>query len=318
MYHVYALNSRYFQDISFPGFFSAGTFGVDIFFILSGYVMALISHKAIPGYLTLKTFVLKRAFRIFPIYWMYTFLVLLVYVFYPEGVNSSYEENPSIIKSLLLIPDVTNPWLNVGWTLIYEIYFYFIISILLFFQIRVRNILLTILFIFLILYNFFFFANNDSANPFEKYYLSPLICEFILGYWLFYKSLKFSSMLSTTIIILSFLFVITSGYWIEINSNFKRLFLFGLPAALFVYSFLSLCEGKKNYRSIVLLGDISFSTYLSHVLVINSVGMIFKILGIDGVFGSILCLVVSILAVYIWSYISYTMVEKRVMLFVKK
>lgn len=318
MYHIYALNSRYFQSLPFPDFFSAGTFGVDIFFILSGYVMALISHNVSPGSTSARSFVFRRGLRVYPIYWIYTLLVLLAYFVYPEGVNSSYATNPSVIRSFLLLPDFSTPLLNVGWTLIYEVYFYCLMALLLFFRIETRNTFFMILFIFLIVYNYFFYISTDPINPFEKYYLGPLICEFILGYWLFFQRVKFSSLMNLIVMVSSVLFVLSTSYWVDINSNFKRLFLFGLPAALFVYSFLSFFEGKRNFRSIVLLGDISFSTYLSHIFVLNVIGVGFGFFEIEGIFGSILCLLVSIFAVYVWSFISYFFIEKKVMSFVRK
>ena len=280
--------------------------------------MALISHNASPGYSSVRSFVFKRGLRVYPIYWMYTLLVLIAYFVYPDGVNSSYVANPSVIKSFLLLPDISNPLLSVGWTLIYEVYFYCLMALLLFFKIETRNIFLMILFVFLIFYNFFLYISTDPINPFEKYYLGPLVCEFILGYWLFFQRVKFSSLINLIIMASSFLFVLSTSYWVDIDSNFKRLFLFGLPSALFVYSFLSFCEGRRKFRVIALLGDISFSTYLSHIFVLNVIGLGFVFFKIEGISGSVLCLFLSIFTVYAWSFISYFFIEKKVMLFVRK
>tara|TARA_B100000989_G_C19512468_1_gene459835 strand:- start:1081 stop:2043 length:963 start_codon:yes stop_codon:yes gene_type:complete len=316
-YHLFALNSRYYQDL-LPDFFYTGTLGVDIFFILSGYVMALITHKASPGYLTVRSFIIKRGLRIYPIYWLYTSLVLLIYAINPNIVNSSYTENPSILRSFLLLPDFSAPWLNVGWTLVYEIYFYFLISILLFFKLKIRNYFLLFYFIFLIFYNFNYYYSLNPNNPFKEYYLSPLVCEFILGYWLFFKQYNKNTSVNSAGLFLSLTFMITSSYWIDIDSNFKRLIIFGFPSLMFVYCFMSIFSEKRNFNFFKTLGDISFSTYLSHVLVLNAVGVVFRFLEINGLIGSILCLFFSILSVYAWSYISFHFFEKRILSYASK
>lgn len=314
VYHLYALNIRYYPDFVFPDFFSAGTVGVDIFFVISGFVMALVTSNSKPGYHTVRSFVLKRVTRVYPIYWIYTLIVLLIYFVRPDVVNSSYLQTPSIVKSLLLFPDITNPWLSVGWTLIYEVYFYFLVAILLFFNMRIRNILLCLYFLFLVLYNVLFYIDTNPVFPVEKYYLSPLICEFILGYGLFffYGFRPLSFVIGFVLSSLCFLFVISTSYWVDVDSNLIRLLVFGLPSVLFVYGFQSCFIGKRKFGVMARLGDISYSTYLSHVLVLNAVGLFFKLIGLDGIFGSLLCLIISVFAVYVWSYFSYFYIEKKV------
>lgn len=314
LFHLFALNERYYSGINLPDFFSIGNFGVDIFFIISGYVMALITYNAIPGLKTVRQFLIKRAYRIYPIYWFYTFIVFVIYFYYPNMVNSSYVNSPSVLRSLLLLPDNTTPWLNVGWTLVYEVYFYFIVSILLFFKIQVRNYFLASYFVFIIFYNYNFYLNSNPINPFEQYYLSPLICEFIMGYWLFFQKFKIPKIFGIFLSFFSILIVIYLAINFDINSNFKRLLIYGLPSLLLVYSINLIFTGLKKSRFISILGDISYSTYLSHILVLNSIGVIFNFLEFDSLYGSIICIIISVFAVYIWSYLSYNFIEKKISL----
>ena len=81
-----------------------GAFGVDLFFVISGFIMATIAtdkswHK----------FLADRAWRILPPYWFYTTVVLVVSLLAPAAVNSSFAHQPSVWRSYLLIPDTVDP-----------------------------------------------------------------------------------------------------------------------------------------------------------------------------------------------------------------
>jgi exopolysaccharide production protein ExoZ len=97
-----------------------GAFGVDLFFVISGFIMATIARNA-----SWQRFLFDRAMRTLPPYWFYTTLVLIVSFYVPAYVNSSFEQPPSLWRSYLLIPDSVGPLLAVGWTLMHEMYFYF-------------------------------------------------------------------------------------------------------------------------------------------------------------------------------------------------
>lgn len=67
--------------------------------------------------------------RIYPIYWIITLTVLYVFLVIPGWANNKDLGLGKVIVSLLLIPQNDKPILDVGWTLIYELYFYFLFSI---------------------------------------------------------------------------------------------------------------------------------------------------------------------------------------------
>ena len=77
----------------------------------------------------LKSFLVKRAVRIYPIYWIITLTLLCVFIVIPGFANNQDLGLGYVIGSLLLIPQNEPPILLVGWTLIYEIYFYVLFSI---------------------------------------------------------------------------------------------------------------------------------------------------------------------------------------------
>jgi len=108
--------------------------GVDIFFVLSGYVMMMLADHGDFGPLIAARFLGRRLARIVPSYWVATtvFAVLL-----PGLVVL-----PNLMKSYLFIPffgesGVTEkPFLGAGWTLIYEMAFYAIVSLSLLLRVR--------------------------------------------------------------------------------------------------------------------------------------------------------------------------------------
>ncbi len=105
-------------------FIGKGAFGVDIFFVISGFIICYISS------LNSDDFLLKRVFRIVPLYWLGTFGVFLLALVVPAWLNATTANLTDLAKSLFLIPykredGGTFPMLFLGWTLEYEMFFYF-------------------------------------------------------------------------------------------------------------------------------------------------------------------------------------------------
>ncbi|MEI8622584.1 acyltransferase [Pseudoalteromonas sp. B129b] len=98
--------------------FNIGGYGVDLFFIISGFIMCLtVQDKKI----NFTTFMKQRVIRIIPLYWLMTSVALIIFFINPSLVNSSGGVT-SIISSYLLIPDGTKYLVNNGWTLSYEFF----------------------------------------------------------------------------------------------------------------------------------------------------------------------------------------------------
>lgn len=128
-----------------------GAFGIDLFFVISGFVMSLLLT-----YKTMKSpwkFYIKRIIRIVPLYYLFTTITLTLTLIKPDLFNSTTFDLLNFFKSLLFIPYIKedgtlHPFLPVGWTLNYEfflfLHFHFIaIEIKIFFSffnILVNNI----------------------------------------------------------------------------------------------------------------------------------------------------------------------------------
>lgn len=94
-----------------------------IFFAVSGFVLAYAYGEA--REFRAGGFLLRRLWRIYPVYWQFTLLVLPVYLLRPEMVNSAFAK-PDIALSFLMLPQEGMPLLAVGWTMVYELFFYFL------------------------------------------------------------------------------------------------------------------------------------------------------------------------------------------------
>ena len=72
MFHLTDMSAQRLNQVTFFNLFQAGWSGVDYFFVLSGFIMVYVHRSAIGKKDHLKSFLVKRAVRIYPIYWIIT------------------------------------------------------------------------------------------------------------------------------------------------------------------------------------------------------------------------------------------------------
>ncbi len=155
-----------------------GHFGVDAFFVVSGYVMMLSTH------LTHDNFFFKRLIRIVPTYYFLTLGVFGIAVVYPSLLGNTTADISHLIKSLLFIPFDKNgtghaPVLFLGWTLNYEMYFYLLFAIALAVSHQYRSVVVTLLI-------FSIWCLCSVADVFiTKVYGDLIVFEFVLGIFLY-------------------------------------------------------------------------------------------------------------------------------------
>lgn len=293
-------------------FYSWGAGGVDLFFIISGFIMMYITFDKEVSVLD---FLYKRVVRIYPIFYVYATIALIIFIISPDSINRSASAPTKILPSYLLIPytEFVN-LVQVAWTLVYEVHFYllFAVSLLLINKYRYifTGFVLSIVSVSsLIGYGSFYF----------KYMSDPIILEFMFGMVLYFLISK--KFIKDMWFLLSLLFF--SLCTLMLNDGLPgRVLYYGIPAFLLMYSVLSLdingCLFKSENKIsnfLVKLGDSSYSLYLSHSFVLGAgVIILNKLHLINNTTVQFMIVLLSIGAI-IWGWISYQFIEKPIISF---
>ncbi len=315
--HLFVVEQKYSHSGPvLPAGAHLGAFGVDLFFVISGFIMVMIARDA-----SWLLFLSNRARRILPPYWFYTTLVLAVSLYAPAVVNSSFGRPPSLWRSYLLVPDGVPPLLAVGWTLIHEMYFYLCFALMLF---LIRSCRLTLPFL-LLMWTLAvagldaILRLNDVENPLAAVVAHPLTLEFIFGtvagiliQW------KIASFAAPALAAGAAALVI--GLWfpgtatdLVADRNWMRPILIGAPCALIVYGAVAMeVRGEAAApRWLVALGDASYSTYLSHVLVLSALGRLFATMPDHNAGLEVAFVIIAVAAANAVGLLSSRLIERR-------
>ncbi|MES2443861.1 MAG: acyltransferase [Pseudomonadota bacterium] len=228
-----------------------GSFGVDIFFVLSGYIICRTAAGMKPA-----DFFARRVARVVPIYWLATLLFL------PFAVAAGFNGLRGI-ASLTFYPGFGLPWLAVGWTLCFEMLFYTVTAIVL---IRPRSFLP----LALAVYAACWVAREAWGGPFQ-FFGNPIVLEFLFGAALTRVTARSPVLgvaaLGTAVALLA---MVASAGLADANNVYglvagetalARVAAMGVPAALVVWAALNF-EMPRTVLSD--LGDASYSLYLVH------------------------------------------------------
>ncbi len=248
--------------------------GVDIFFVISGFIMYVAASNETPF-----EFLRKRIIRIVPLYWVATLAFVLVktklHVF-----SITTEDLLHILKSLAFIPheDPTNPgkfwpYLIQGWTLNYEMFFYLIFFV----SLTIKNVIaftsITILVLFAV-GQFFGFQSATAATC-----TSPLLLEYLIGIWLgiLYTKAKLNNL--AWLIPVGFVGLLLSPLYSTAYTNFGHLIF----ASMIIAGAASLGKNTPHSPLAKLLGNASYSIYLTHVIIsLRLANTLFKMAPISG------------------------------------
>jgi exopolysaccharide production protein ExoZ len=281
-------------------FTDRGAVGVDIFFVISGLVIYLSTQdKQMPA----GRFLLNRAIRIVPAYWLYTALMGLMLVSLGQWLPHSAIDLPHFILSLLFIPSENPggyglyPTLNVGWTLNYEMFFYLLFSLVFTVPQRHRPLIVAAA----------LFAVSEVLGRYgviSRFYQNNIVYEFLLGIGIgvMYRRGWITEGLWVPLAVIA-----ASVFAIYQLDASDRLLHWGLPSAMIVLACVAMEPHFKRVKMLKVLGDCSYSVYLVHVLVLY-VGWLASVhwnLNPYVVFA--VC--VPLIALLSWG--SYVLIEKR-------
>lgn len=282
-HHLIFYLQKYIAVGSYGGLPEVLASGVDVFFVVSGFLMAETAlRKNEPG-----SFLRARIERVVPMYWIFTAVAALaagvgLRIFALDGLSPQH-----LLESLFFLPPSgpglsSFPILYVGWTLNYEMMFYGLFAISMWVPDE-KSRLMTLFLLFGLLQ----VGGLIGGSLYLRYWGSPLVIEFALGVLLslYARTYAFSPRHAFTAIVVSCgLLCATELLDTRMETHPLRFVLWGVPAALIVFSALSLEKHDKYVDRpwLTLLGDASFSIYLFHPFALQGVGKISLKIGLHG------------------------------------
>jgi peptidoglycan/LPS O-acetylase OafA/YrhL len=250
------------------GFVTNGYAGVDLFFVISGFIMVYVTSGMRAGVKSSLEFLFARVARIYPLWWVFAGLMTLMFLIYnATGFGAGWERVshgqpiiPYMIKSFLLVPQNAPPVLGVGWTLVHEMYFYAAFTLMLLVP---RRFWLWILLAWggAIAGGSFFGLTKPFAADFSALVFYPMTMEFIMG-------AVVGLAVSSGIAWRSGLVTLAATLWLAAALTFQgvddanlimwgRVVWFGLPCTLLVYGFATLeLSNRQAWLVPVLFGAI--------------------------------------------------------------
>jgi exopolysaccharide production protein ExoZ len=249
--------------------FYYGNFGVDLFFVISGFVIVHASDPLFGQPSGSRKFVLRRLIRIVPLYWIATSYVLW------DLLNATGFHLPgatwrSIFGSYFFLPfpfPTGGPLLIVGWTLNYEMFFYAIFAVAVLFD-RMRAVLLatTVLCACVLVGQRW----GASLSTFWASFTKPLMLEFVMGMWVavaFRSGMRIPRAQSPLFILAGFAmicFLPSSG-----AQDVARAVRWGGGFSLIVIAVtMANAQARSSlWKPLLLIGEASYAIYLTHWLV---------------------------------------------------
>lgn len=245
-----------------------GAAGVDLFFVISGFIMLYVSQGEFGREGAVGRFLWRRAIRIYPLYWFYTLLIIALSTT-PWMFRNLQLDFPYVAGSLLLIPvtrpdpaSSIHPILDQGWTLSYELGFYLLFALGLRFGSARRFLMfLPLAFGLLVMLG----QALDPASAAAQFLRLPLTFEFYFGLliaWLLSRGhLPERGHLVLALLGLAF-FALSAAFRIDAS---LRPLVWGMPSALLVIAALGISPVRGIAGQVgIALGNASYSIYLTH------------------------------------------------------
>ena len=313
------------NDLKYSGvydsIFSEGFLGVSFFFILSGFILALnYESKFVEHRVSYKDYILGRIARIYPVHLLtmlfalpLSYKVFYKYILFHITLTQSFIPDKDFYFSL------NAP----SWSISDEMFFYCLLPFLILFFNKNKHILTIMIAIGLML----IFALNIYLPDSDQHYwiyVNPFVrlIDFIIGIAL-YKVYKYFKSLKTPLIryanydILAILiFIIFFVFKDKVDISYRYSIYYFIPMCLIILCFaLSSGNSKQSLFSKILSnkllvkgGEISFSFYLWHLLVIPYFQIVFTKMGLN--VPAEIQIILMLFLTIVLSYISFEFVEK--------
>lgn len=294
-FHLVGIQIKYSGDYALPHSVQLGAIGVDIFFLISGFLMMAVTRSFLPGAKSMQRFVLHRCIRIYPLYWLVSAPIFALILIGSPSIFAALHINPEVLKniptepyyllkSLLLLPQGNLPPLTVSWTLIHEMYFYSVFGLILFFPSKFHIPILAIWSV--ITLALWQYLQPIQSQAWSYLLCNPLTLEFTTGCFiaafLQHRKIPYPAFILFIGVITTLaswqLWTTKNGYEFPIADD--RVIYFLIPCALILIGTVSLeYQGRIFYSWLQKIGDASYSLYLTHIIFLSIGRKIWQLYG---------------------------------------
>jgi exopolysaccharide production protein ExoZ len=275
------------------GYWPDGATGVNIFFVISGFVM-VVSTTRLRGLADgWKKFIWRRLSRIVPMYWLATTLKLVVLILIPSAVLHSQLNIVHILSSYLFIPTVNaegefKPFLAVGWTLYFEMFFYGLFAVALYLRGNLYVFMGAVLAMFASLSVF-----RTATSPAGTMFFDPIVLQFYFGMlvattvWGARAPVTTRYLIAAAVLSVSGALLLLGPFQVP---GLPDAFRTGVPATMIVLGVVWLEPYLKGRlpKTLLLLGDASYVIYLFHPLIAPLIPTVLRKMGIQNFSVSVL------------------------------
>jgi exopolysaccharide production protein ExoZ len=317
VFHHSGYHYRIHQGVENANLFF-GAMGVDIFFVISGFIMC---HTTAVNPTTSLEFLKRRLERIVPLYWISTLSMFIMPNISPTIAFGAQSDFSLLMASLFFLPlpgSLYSATYGPGWTINYEMFFYVAFSLFL----LTRSHRATVLGLGGLLAGLVVVSWVSPVHGIIRFYTSSILLEFLYGIiiaLLFYSKRilpRFMALMAICAGAAVFFYV----PYLDNSGMPFRFIIWGLPAALIVFGSISLENVGVISRSAIFefLGDASYSIYLTHLfaigavaVVLNKAGILMKNIGLGGF------IFIAMAAAILVSITSYLVIERPAVRFFK-
>lgn len=294
--------------------------GVDMFFVISGFIMVRTTQGKNIGPFT---FMKKRMLRILPMYYVFTLSTVFAAMLIPEAFNSTRAEFSQIAKSMLFIPfEKTEgrvyPLYYLGWTLNFEMLFYAIFSLSLFLAKPARLLAITAVLIALAAVGSKV-VNLTDYGVTAYFYTRPILLDFVFGMfiaWLFSTKARVVGPAPWCLLIAGTIWFVFGGVLfpvaaLPIAPITDTVLRFGVPSALIVAGVVGLEQAGFRIGNSLMRqsGDASYSIYLAHYFFVAGVIVVADRLAL-GESGRAMLLPVTMMAALAFGFVTHHLLER--------
>ena len=325
--HINGIEARHSGEPALlPAGLIAGVSGVDLFFVISGFIMVWVAGDAPATPTSALKFLFARTTRIYPLWWLFAaamagYFLLTYGVPWDAGMlaSRSVSGEAHLLKSFFLIPQNALPVLPLGWTLIHEMYFYVVFAFLLLLP-KPFRIAGLILWAAIIALSMVFQWSGFFAVSFTTLALYPMTMEFLMGAaigWVIKSGWTRGAWPAFGLGLVWLGVAITRVDFSSVTPDLPtlRTLAFGPAFALIIYGLVCLEQrhdfGRLFPNLLVEIGDWSYSLYLGHFLLLNAFALLyFPLMGREGPADNIGFLILGPIVTIIFAGATYKLFEQ--------